>query len=162
MRKPIRQRVVGAGLAALLAGGVTVAVVSGSEAATTTADLSISASRLDGMTSADQFTNTGFNATVTNKGPGPSTAADIHFTATGGTIDRVICVNATHGAFISDGDICEPGGLAAGQSAKGTVIVSPTAAAGGKVTVRACAEGLDPGVDPVASNNCRTLSVALK
>jgi Domain of unknown function DUF11 len=163
MRMPIRRRALATGGALLACAGGAAGLATGTRAATTTSDLAISASRLAGATSTQQGLDAVFTATLTNKGPDASNVGDVRFTVSGGSVVNYVCVlPSNHFMIFPDSPNCETGALKPGQSAHDAIIVSPTAAPGGKVTVRACAVDMAPGTDPVASNNCQTVSMTVE
>jgi hypothetical protein len=105
-----------------------------------------------------------FTFDLKNKGPnGVTSSADMTYSRVhnGSVVDQ-LCVTANGVGFNADSPTCEPGTLAAGASTHMTLLLKPTeGAANRKLTVRVCASTEDSEVDPVASNNCKTLSVTL-
>jgi hypothetical protein len=163
MGKSIRRRITAGCAALLVCTGAVIALGAVSEAATTSADLAVTGSVVGGITKvAGHEHGLVFSYTLTNKGPNASGgSADLVLSVTGGSFTDIACIPPTHTPINPDGTFCEDGPLSSGQSSKDVAIVAPTAASGGKVTMRACAmnEAGADATDPVSTNNCKTLSV---
>lgn len=105
-----------------------------------------------------------FTFDLKNKGPdGVTSSADMTYSKVhnGFVVDQ-LCVMSNGVGFNADSPSCEPGTLAAGESTHMTLILKPTQGAlNRKLTVQVCASAEDSEIDPVSSNNCKTLSVTL-
>jgi hypothetical protein len=133
----------------------------GSKASPTNVDLAITGSVVAGVTSAQSSMHVPFSFTVTNRSASPA-GLTITFTLTGGSAssEDYVCPLVGTGADISpDTPSCEPGNLAGHRSTSAAIIVTPTAA--GTMTVQACVSNETGAPDPVASNNCKSLSISV-
>jgi hypothetical protein len=144
---------------------MTVALVvtgtSSSQAAGAGVDLAMTGHTVAGYTSAQAGQELPVAFTMTNHSS--TTSADIAFAFTVGhaTTDDITCpLVSNHFNINPDGPFCEPGTLGPGKSTSAAIMV--TAASIGTVTVRACATLLDSHTDPVARNNCRTVSIPIE
>ena len=152
------------GLAAVATTVAVIAPAADESQATTAAsgvDLSMSGYVVSGLASASWPSHVAFAFTMTNHST--STSADIAFT-----------FSAVHGTGINDGanyicpgaspdtPSCEPGFLAPGHSAQaGIIITPPRNTPYTRMTVTACASDLSGTTDPVPSNNCKQLTIAI-
>jgi hypothetical protein len=103
--------------------------------------------------------------TLTNNGPRAITSsADQSYTSVqNGSIADQLCVFPNGNAFNPDSPSCEYGGLKAHQSARMTLIVQPDPTASGQpLSVRVCASNESGVPDPVARNDCLSLTVSLQ
>jgi hypothetical protein len=145
-------------------GGVLFLANSSSQAAGTKVDLSIAGGTVAGFTSAQAGQELPVSFTMTNRSTTTSAQVDFHFFLTNATADKsdYTCpLISNHFNIFADVPSCEPGTLAHGQHTSAAIMVTPTANTG-TVTVRACAENLNNYVDPVSSNNCKTISIPIK
>jgi hypothetical protein len=152
----------------LLAGAVIVAcslvlVSSTSGAATTTVDLSITGSTVTSYTAAQAGQELPVVFTMRNHSSTTGVSVDFYFTLTNATADAsdYICPIASHFLINPDTPACEPGTLAAGKTTSAAILVTPTISSG-TVKVKACANDENNYPDPVPSNNCKTVSIAIR
>lgn len=135
---------------------------SGSEAASTKVDLSVTGFVVAGVTGANSSQHVPFSFTVTNRS-GTDAPVTITFTLTGGSAadnGDYVCPLVSTGVDIDpDTPSCEPGILAGHHSTGAAIIVTPTAA--GTMTVQACVSNESGAPDPVPGNDCKTLSIAV-
>jgi hypothetical protein len=137
----------------------------GASAAAPTTDLAVTGSVVSGLRITGETSHLiAFSFDLKNKGPNAVTSsADMTYSKVhnGFVVDQ-LCVMANGVGFNADSPTCEPGALAAGESTHMTLILKPTAGAlNRELSVRVCASTEDSEVDPVSSNNCKTLSVTL-
>ena len=141
---------------------MSLVAVSGSGAATTTIDLSITGSTVTGFTHADARPKLPVTFTIKNNST-TTDATDIAFRFTwtntaAPSSDEFLCpLTSNHHLINPDGPFCEPGGLAHGKSTGAALIVTPKPGVT-TVTVKACASLLDGHTDPVSANNCKTVT----
>jgi hypothetical protein len=156
--------VAAAGLIGVAAAGTAVAA-SPRSSASPSADLSVSGSVAGGERSVESFHPVVFVFNLTNKGPSAITSsADLTYTSVvNGTVTDQLCIMPNGNSLNADSPACEPGQLAVGQTSHMTLIVQPNASASGSsVRVRVCSSNESSTPDPVSSNNCKTLSVAIE
>jgi hypothetical protein len=141
--------------AALVSSGV-------SQANTKGADLAVTGQVAGGETSTESFHLIVFVFTLTNKGPlATDGSADLTVTdVQGGTILDTMCVLPNGFGINPDSPTCETGALRAKQSVHDTYVIQPSGTST-SVSMRACASNEGSVPDPVASNNCATLEVAI-
>jgi hypothetical protein len=143
--------------ACTLAGAMT------SDAATTSIDLSMTGNVVAGVTSAETFHELPFLFTMKNNSTTTTEQAVVFtFTVTNGTVsteDYVCPLIGNHFAINPDTPSCEPGALGATKNAQAAILVRPVKS--GTLSVKACASTNTSVVDPVSSNNCKTLSVKI-
>jgi len=137
----------------------------GASAAAPTTDLAVTGSVAGGLRSTGETSHAlAFSFDLKNKGPNAVTSsADMTYSKVhnGFVVDQ-LCVMANGIGFNADSPTCEPGTLAAGESTHMVLLLKPTAGALNRtLTVQVCASTEDSEVDPVSSNNCKTLSVRL-
>jgi hypothetical protein len=127
-------------------------------------DLAVSGFVAGGEQNVATFHPVVFVFTLADKGPRPITSADQSYTSVqNGSITDQLCVFPNGTTFNPDSPACEYGGIKVNQSAQMTLIVQPDPAASGQhVSVRVCASNESDVPDPVARNNCLSLSVALQ
>jgi len=155
MKKGIFGAVVLAAVGTLLGSNAT-------QAATTRVDLSTTGSIFAGLTGAQTGQEIVFSFTVKNHSTNKSADLEVTFTTTNGTADGAdyICpLIRNHFNINPDTPSCEPGALPANKSETVGILVTPETA--GTMTVRACASNESNAPDPVPSNNCKTLSLAI-
>lgn len=140
---------------ALLSSGVT-------QAATQGADLAATGIVAGGETSTERSHLIVFVFTLTDKGPsGSGASADLVLTdVQGGTLLDTMCVLPNGFGINPDTPACEFGPLRAKQSVQATYVVQPSDTST-SVSLRACTNNEGSVPDPVASNNCKTLAVAI-
>ena len=148
-------------LGAALALVGTLFLTTASQATTTSVDLSITGNTVAGYTKAQYGQELPVVFTIKNRST--TTAADVsfYFTITHATADGsdYTCVS-NHYVINPDTPACEPGMLGYGKSTSAAILVTPTIFSG-TVTVKACAQNLSGAADPVLSNNCKTVSIAI-
>jgi hypothetical protein len=149
----------------LVIGSAGIVQAAGASAAAPSADLAVTGSVAGGLRILGEPSHlVAFTFDLKNKGPnGVTSSADMTYSRVhnGFVVDQ-LCVLPNGTGFNADSPSCEPGALAAGESTHMTLILKPTAGAlNRKLTVRVCASTEGSEVDPVASNNCKTLSVTL-
>jgi len=93
-----------------------------------------------------------------------STAGSVAFifritNGSAGVSDYVCPLISNHFNIDPDTPACEPGTLRAGRSTKAAILVTPKSS--GTLTVKACAVNEANLTDPVSSNNCKTLKLAI-
>ena len=155
----MKKRILGA--VALAAVGTLVGS-NATQAATTGVDLSITGSIFAGLRGAQTGQEIAFSFTVKNHSSTASADLEVRFSMTNGTADGsdYICpLIRNHFNINPDTPNCEPGVLPANKSETVGILVTPKAA--GTMTVRACAANESNTPDPVSSNNCKTLSLAI-
>jgi hypothetical protein len=132
-----------------------------SQATSSGVDLSMSGYVVSGLRSASWPSHVAFAFAMKNRSS--TTSADISFT-----------FSAVHGTGINDGanyicpgaspdtPSCEPGSLAPGHIAQaGIIITPPRNTPYHRMFVTACASDLSGTTDPVPSNNCKQLTIAI-
>ena len=126
------------------------------------ADLAVTGSVAGGETSTESSHLIVFVFTLTNKGPAATDgSADLTLTdVQGGTLMDTMCVLPNGFGINPDTPSCETGPLQPRQSVHDTYVVQPSGTST-SVSVRTCASNEGSIPDPVASNNCKTLSVAI-
>jgi hypothetical protein len=145
----------------------TIVLAAGASAAAPTTDLAVTGSVAGGLRVLGEPSHlVAFTFDLKNKGPnGVTSSADMTFSKVhnGSVVDQ-LCILPNRSSIEPDSPFCEPGALAAGQTTHMTLILQPTVggAANRKLSVQVCASTEDSEVDPVASNNCKTLSVTLE
>ncbi len=146
----------------VLALGVGLVSSGVSQAKSQGADLAVTGLVAGGETSTENFHLIVFVFTLTNKGPLTTDgSADLTLTdVQGGTIVDVMCVLPNGFGINPDFPSCETGPLGAKQSVQDTYVVQPSGP-GTPVSVRACAGNEGSVPDPVSSNDCKTLAVAI-
>jgi hypothetical protein len=148
---------IGAGAAVLALASAT-----GSEARTTSVDLSTSGSVVAGVTGGQAMQRLAFSFVTTNHSTTTAVSLAVTYTITHGTADArdYICpLVASHFDINPDTPSCEPGTLAHGRSANTAIIVTPNGS--GPVSVKACGTDLGGTTDPSSGNNCKTLTVPI-
>jgi hypothetical protein len=100
--------------------------------------------------------------TLTNKGPsGSGASADLVLTdVQGGSLLDTMCVLPNGFGINPDTPACEFGPLRAKQSVHATYVVQPSDTST-SVSLGVCTNNEGSVPDPVASNNCKTLAVAI-
>lgn len=133
-----------------------------SQADTQGADLATTGIVAGGETSTESSHLIVFVLTLTNKGPmGSGASADLVLTdVQGGTVVDTMCVLPNGFGINPDTPSCEFGPLRSKQSVQATYVVQPSGPST-TVSVRVCASNEGSVPDPVASNNCKTLTVAI-
>jgi hypothetical protein len=147
--------------AVLAVGGLLVS--SGvSQAKPQNADLAVTGFVAGGETSTEHFHLVVFVFTLTNKGPSATDgSADLVRTdLQGGSLADTMCVRPNGFGINPDDPFCETGPLRSQQSVQDVYVVQPSDTST-SVSVRACASNEGSVPDPVASNNCKTLEVAI-
>jgi hypothetical protein len=141
-----------------------IALVSGgiSHANTQGADLAVTGLVAGGETSTESFHLIVFVFTLTNKGPaGTDGSADLTLTdVQGGSLVDVMCVLPNGFGINPDSPSCETGPLRAKQRVQDTYVLQPSGTST-SVSLRVCASNEGSVPDPVSSNNCKTLAVAI-
>jgi hypothetical protein len=153
-------------LALMTAAGALVATVfltTASQASTATVDLSITGSTVAGFTKAQHGQELPVVFTIKNRSTTTAAEISFYFTlthATASAADYTCPLITNHFNINPDTPACEPGTLGFGKSTSAAILVTPTIYSG-TVTVKACAQNLSGNADPVPSNNCRTISIAI-
>jgi Domain of unknown function DUF11 len=147
-----------------LAAMTTFAVSTGSDAATTAADLSMTGNVVAGVQSSQSGQEVPFLFKLTNKSTTTSANVSFYFSITNGTasdsVDDYVCpLISNHFNIYPDTPACEPGSLAAGKTTQAAILVTPKSGVT-TMSVKACAQNLS-STDPTSSNNCKTLSVKI-
>jgi hypothetical protein len=126
------------------------------------ADLAVTGSVAGGETSTESSHLIVFVFTLTNKGPATTDgSADLTVTdVQGGTLVDTMCVLPNGFGINPDSPSCETGPLQPQKSVHDTYVVQPSGPST-TVSVRTCASNEGSIPDPVASNNCKTLSVII-
>ena len=126
------------------------------------ADLAVTGLVAGGETSTESSHLIVFVFTLTNKGPAATDgSADLTLTdAQGGTLVDTMCVLPNGFGINPDSPSCETGPLQPQKSVHDTYVVQPSGPST-TVSVRTCASNEGSIPDPVASNNCKTLSVII-
>src|SRR6195952_5391243 len=135
---------------------------SATQAATTGVDLSTTGSIFAGLTGAQTGHEIVFSFTFKNHSTRKSAALEVTFSMTNGTADgsKYICpLIRNHFNINPDTPSCEPGALPPTKSETVGILVTPKTS--GTMTVRACASNESNAPDPVPSNNCKPLSLAI-
>ena len=147
---------------AVLVLGVALVSSGVSHANTQGADLAVTGSVAGGETSTESFHLIVFVFTLTNKGPAATDgSADLTVTdVQGGSLVDVMCVLPNGFGINPDSPSCETGPLHTKQSVHDTFVLQPSGPST-SVSVRACASNEGSISDPVAGNNCKTLSVVI-
>jgi hypothetical protein len=141
----------------------TVLLTTASQASTTSVDLSITGHTVAGFVGAQQGQELPVLFTMKNRSRTTAVSVAFSFTLTNATADAsdYTCpLTSNHYNIFPDGPFCEPGILGHGKSTSAVIMVTPTITSG-TVKVEACAQDLDGHGDPVSSNNCRTISIAI-
>lgn len=163
--KPTSRRHLAAAAAAAALTALGLAVPIPASAAVANPDLAISRAYVaGGVTTATAGDSLTFVFNARNNGPGPGDLAITLIWAH--NVDRtaptssLTCVLPNGATFEPDGDNCEPGIIRPGQHPTSMVLTG--VATGRDIDVKACVTNLSAdAVDPVSSNNCRTLRVDL-
>ena len=147
---------------AVLVLGVALVSSGVSHASPQGADLAVTGSVAGGETSTESFHLIVFVFTLTNKGPAATDgSADLTVTdVQGGSLVDVMCVLPNGFGINPDSPSCETGALRTNQSVQDTFVLQPSGPST-TVSLRACASNEGNVGDPVASNNCKTLSVVI-
>jgi hypothetical protein len=161
----MRKIVIVAAALGLAVGSAVIVQAGGASAAAPSTDLAVTGSVAGGLRILGEPSHlVAFTFDLKNKGPdGVTSSADMTYNKVhnGYVVDQ-LCVFPNGVGFNADSPSCEPGALAAGESAHMTLLLKPTAGAPNrKLTVQVCASTEDSEVDPISSNNCKTLSVTL-
>jgi hypothetical protein len=166
MRKRL---LIGAGTVLAAAATSTAAVLASASTANATGslDLSMTGSVVAGVKTVEvaRGTHVAFSFTMKNNSTS-LTSNDVSFnftfthTSDPGMEFYECPLVSTHVAINPDTPSCEPGGLGPGKSTQAAVIVVPISGYS-SMTVKACASNLDGTPDPVSSNNCKSLTVAV-
>jgi hypothetical protein len=141
----------------------TVFLTTASQASTASVDLSITGSTVAGYTKAQHGQELPVVFTIKNRSTTTAASISFYFTlthATASSSDYTCPLITNHYNINPDTPACEPGTLGYGKSTSAAIMVTPTIYSG-TVTVKACAQDLDGYADPVASNNCKTISIAI-
>jgi hypothetical protein len=149
----------------LAIGSAMIVQAGGASAAAPRTDLAVTGSVAGGLRVLGEPSHlVAFTFDLKNKGPDAVTSsADMTYRKVhnGFVVDQ-LCVMVNGVGFNADSPSCEPGTLAAGESTHMTLILKPTAGALNRtLSVQVCASTEASEVDPVSSNNCKTLSVTL-
>jgi len=132
-------------------------------AASTGVDLATTGSVMAGVTSAQAGgQELAFSFSTKNNSTTTSVSLAVTFTVTNGTLnatDYICPLISNHFNINADTPSCEPGVIGPGKTASTGLLVATKNS--GTLTVKACSSNLDGLVDPVSSNNCRTLSVKI-
>ena len=126
-------------------------------------DLGITGSTVAGYTAAQAGQELPVAFTMTNHSATTSTQISFNFTITNSSADGsdYICpLISNHFNINPDTPSCETGSLAHGKSTSAAILVTPTIGTG-TITVKACAQSLDGYIDPVSSNNCKTVKIPI-
>ncbi len=147
----------------LIVAGSLMLVSSSSSAATTTVDLSITGGTVTSYTAAQAGQEMPVVFTMRNHSTTTGASVDFFFTLTNATADAsdYVCPTSSHFLINPDTPACEPGILAAGKTISAAILVTPTISSG-TVRVKACANDENNYPDPVPSNNCKTVSIAIR
>lgn len=126
------------------------------------ADLAVTGLVAGGETSTESSHLIVFVFTLKNKGPAATDgSADLTLTdVQGGTLVDTMCVLPNGFGINPDSPSCETGPLRSQQSVQDTYVVQPSGTST-SVSLRTCASNEGSVPDPVASNNCKTLNVAI-
>jgi hypothetical protein len=142
----------------------TVFLTTASQAVTATSvDLAITGNTVAGYTKAQHGQELPVVFTIKNRSTTTAASVSFYFTlthATAGIADYTCPLISNHYNINPDTPACEPGVLGYGKSTSAAILVNPTIYSG-TVTVKACAQDLDGYGDPVSSNNCKTVSIAI-
>jgi hypothetical protein len=134
-----------------------------SQATTSSVDLAITGNTVAGYTKAQYGQELPVVFTIKNRSTTTATEVSFYFTlshATAGGSDYTCPLISNHYNINPDTPACEPGVLGYGKSTSAAILVTPTIYSG-TVTVKACAQDLTGYADPVSSNNCKTVSIAI-
>ena len=147
----------------LIVAGSLLLVSSSSGAATANVDLSITGGTVTGYTAAQVGMELPVSFTMRNHSSTTGVSVDFTFTLTNATADGsdYVCETSSHSLINPDTPACEPGTLAAGKTISAAILVTPTISSG-TVRVKACANDENNNPDPVPSNNCKTVSIAIR
>jgi hypothetical protein len=141
----------------------TLLLTTSSQATTTSVDLGITGSTVAGFTKAQPGQELPVTFTIKNHSTTAAASISFYFTVTHATAtspsDYICPLISNHYNINPDTPACEPGTLGYGKSTSAAILVTPTITTG-TVTVKACAQNLST-TDPVASNNCKTVSIAI-
>jgi hypothetical protein len=157
---PPMRKIALAALALSLTG--VLAGATSSDAATTTIDLATTGEVAPTIKSAEVGRELVFLFTTTNKSTTASADLGVEFTVKNGSVhssDYICNLMTTHFAINPDTPDCETGFLAPGKGTRNAILVTATAT--GTMSVKACSLILNNYSDPVASNNCKTLTVQI-
>lgn len=145
-----------------LAVGSTLVFSAASEAKPRGADLAVTGSPAGGETTIETDHLAAFVFTQRNRGPlATGDSADLVLThVRGGTIVDINCIQPNRHSMTPDGTFCETGALAKGESARAVYVIRPSTP-GALLSVTACAMNEGPVPDPVAANNCKTVTLAV-
>jgi hypothetical protein len=141
----------------------TLFLTTASQATTSSVDLAITGSTVAGYTKAQHGQELPVLFTIKNRSTTTGASVSFYFTlshATAAASDYTCPLISNHYNINPDTPACEPGVLGYGRSTSAAIMVTPTIYSG-TVTVRACAVDLDSYSDPVSSNNCKTVSIAI-
>jgi hypothetical protein len=151
-------------LAVAVALAATLSLVTGSSQATTTSvDLGITGSTVAGFTGGQAGQELPVAFTMKNHSSTTSADVEFYFTvtnATAGIADYTCPAISNHLNIFPDTPACEPGVLRPGKSIGAAIMVTPKAGVR-SVSVKACAYNLDNYADPVSSNNCKMVTIAI-
>jgi len=150
-------------VSSVIAAGSLMLVSSSSGAAIANVDLSLTGGTVTGYTAAQAGMELPVSFTMRNHSSTTGVSVDFTFTLTNATADGsdYVCETASHFLINPDSPACEPGVLAAGKTISAAILVTPTITSG-TVRVKACATDESNNPDPVPSNNCKTVSIAIR
>jgi hypothetical protein len=161
----MRKELVAPIVAAIALAGTATVMISSSQAAGTTVDLSMTGHTVAGFTKAQAGQELPVTFTIKNRSTTTSAEVSFYFTVTHATAnpsDYTCPLTTTHYNINPDTPACEPGILGFGKSTSAAIMVTPSlTTTTGTVTVKACAYLLDSHTDPVSSNNCKTVSIPI-
>ncbi|MDQ1739940.1 MAG: hypothetical protein QOE53_1592 [Pseudonocardiales bacterium] len=150
-------------LVAAIALACTLFLTTASQATTSSVDLAITGNTVAGYTKAQHGQELPVIFTIKNRSTTTAASVAFYFTlthATAAAADYTCPLISNHFNIFPDTPSCEPGTLGYGKSTSAAILVTPTIYSG-TVTVKACAQDLDNYSDPVSSNNCKTVSIAI-
>jgi hypothetical protein len=166
MRNKVRNRVRNKIIVFVVAASAlacTLFLTTASQATTTSVDLGITGNTVAGFTKAQYGQELPVTFTIKNRSTTTAAEVAFYFTLTHATADGsdYTCPLVSNRYNINpDTPACEPGVLGYGRSTSAAILVTPTISSG-TVTVKACAQDLTGYADPVSSNNCKTVSIAI-
>jgi hypothetical protein len=143
----------------------TLFLTTASQATTTSVDLGMTGGTVAGFTKAQPGQELPVVFTMKNHSTTRSASVAFYFTLSHATAadpdsDYTCPLISNHYNIFPDTPACEPGTLGYGKSTSAAIMVTPTISSG-TVTVKACAQDLSNYSDPVSSNNCKTVSIAI-
>ena len=125
-------------------------------------DLGTKGSVVAGVAAAQSGQEVAFQFTVTNHSSS-RTEVFITLAVTGaGSASAYVCPTTGSRVDINtDGDTCEPGYLAGGNSTSVAALVQLNGVSGQQVSVRVCASSNSTAADPNPSNDCKALRLPI-